>query len=135
MKKIEKKVHINAPVSKVWQALINTEQLAQWLMPNDFVSEVGKSFAFTGDMGEGPFPINCTIKELVENKKLVYTWRLPEFEGDSEVSIELEGNGETDLTLTHTGWENIGPLGESMSEGHNKGWDEKLAKLKEVAEA
>ena len=135
MKEVEKKVHINAPVSKVWQALTDTTQLAQWLMPNDFVAEVGKEFVFTGNMGEGPFPINCLIKELIENKKLVYTWRLPEFEGDSEVTIELEGNGETDLTLTHTGWENIGALENDMFEGHKKGWDEKLAKLKEVAEA
>jgi uncharacterized protein YndB with AHSA1/START domain len=86
-------------------------------------------------MGEGPFPINCCVKELVENKKLVYTWRLPDFEGDSEVSIDLEGNGETELTLTHTGWENIGAMGDDMYQGHNKGWDEKLAKLKDVAEA
>lgn len=136
MKKIEKKVHINAPVAKVWEVLTQPQYLEQWLlMPTTFVAEAGKDFTFTGDMGEGPFPINCSVKEIVENKKLVYTWRMPNFEGDTEVSIELEGNGETDVTLVHSGWENIGAMQDEMVEGHDKGWDERFVhKLKEVAE-
>lgn len=136
MKKIEKKVHINAPTSKVWEVLTNPEYIEQWMMmPTDFKAEEGNNFTFEGEMDGNKFPISCTLKEIDVNKKLVFSWKMPNFEGDTKVSIELDGNGETDVTLVHTGWENLGENQDMMIEGHNAGWDQRFVeKLKEVAE-
>lgn len=48
----------------------------------------------------------CVVTQVVENKKLAYTWRYDGYEGNSEVTFELFEEGEkTRLKLTHTGLE------------------------------
>jgi uncharacterized protein YndB with AHSA1/START domain len=41
------------PVGRVWAALTSAEALAAWLMPNDFVPEVGRQFTFTARPAPG----------------------------------------------------------------------------------
>ena len=51
--------------------------------------------------------IHCTVKEVEVNKKLVFTWN-PGIDAETLVSILIsEKNGQTDITLIHTGWENL----------------------------
>jgi len=134
MKPIEKKVLINAPVAEVWKALTDPDKIEQWmLMPNNFKPKLNHEFVFNAEMDGNTFDIKCKVLEIAENKKLVYSWSAPFFEGNTTVSIQLKGdhNG-TELVLIHSGWaENQ----KEVSDNHSKGWDERFVeKLKETVE-
>ncbi|MEO8231559.1 MAG: SRPBCC domain-containing protein [Ignavibacteriota bacterium] len=134
MKPIEKKVVINAPVAKVWKALTDPDKIEQWMMmPNNFKPQLNSDFIFNAEMDGNHFDIKCKVLEISENKKLVYSWSAPFFEGNTIVSIQLSGNdGKTELTLIHSGFaENQ----KEVQENHSKGWDMRfVAKLKEAVE-
>ena len=70
MDPIVKKVNINAPVSRVWDALTKKSELEKWmLMTTDFSAEKGRAFIFkTDDPGENWDGIfNCRIEDVIEN--------------------------------------------------------------------
>ena len=61
--------------AKVWRALTEPDLLAAWLMPNDIRPVVGHRFNFRSQpMGDWNGVVDCEILEVVEQKKLVYTW-------------------------------------------------------------
>jgi uncharacterized protein YndB with AHSA1/START domain len=134
MKPIEKKVVINAPLAEVWKALTDPAKIEQWMMmPNNFKPEVNHEFNFHGEMNGNKIPFTCKVLEIEKNKKLVYSWSAPFFEGNTTVSIILNGNSNgTELVLIHSGFaENQ----KEVQENHSLGWDERfVAKLKEVVE-
>ncbi len=137
MEKIEKKVTINAPAKKVWTALTDKNKLKEWmLMPTTFEPVVGKEFTFKAEGMEGwDGFFHCKVKEVVVNKKLVYTWNSGMINADTLVTILVsEKNGKTELTLIHTGWEKVpAEMRAQMIEGHSKGWDERFVnKLSEL---
>jgi len=139
MDPIVKKVNINAPVSRVWDALTKKSELEKWmLMTTDFSAEKGRAFIFkTDDPGENWDGIfNCRIEDVIENKKLVYTWNAGFINADTVVTIELaEKNGKTEVTLTHAGWEKLAANQEQTKTAHGEGWDVRFVqKLKEVIE-
>jgi uncharacterized protein YndB with AHSA1/START domain len=136
---IEKKVTINAPSSRVWKALTDQKELEKWiLMRTTFVPQKDKEFIFKTDPDQemqGFF--RCKVIEIIEYKKLVFTWRPDQINADTLVTIELNQKGsQTELTLIHSGWEKLpADVAENMKEGHSKGWDLRFVeKLKEVAE-
>jgi len=139
MEAIRKKVLINAPVDRVWKALTNPEELAIWmLMPTDFEPEIGKNFTFTAKAEETwDGIVRCKVKEMVKNKKLVFTWNSGLIKTETLVTIELNAKGkQTELTLVHSGWENAPASADIMKEGHDKGWSLRLdEKLRELGEA
>ena len=96
----------NAPVSKVWHAITNAEQMKQWYfdLPG-FTPEVGYTFTFTGGHEDGiQYKHLCRITSVVINERLSYTWSYEGYLGESEVTFELFPEGEqTRLKLTHTG--------------------------------
>jgi uncharacterized protein YndB with AHSA1/START domain len=132
MNPIIKKVTLNAPVSKVWNLLIDAEKLGEWMMmPTNINPSPGKEFTFQGPKSEQwDGIIRCKIKDLVENKRMSFTWNSNTLNGETLVTIELKENaGKTDLTLTHSGWENLPANQEMMREAHDKGWDERVLGL------
>jgi len=134
MKPLEKKVVINAPVSEVWKALTDPGIIEQWMfMPNNFKPELNHVFVFNAEMDGNKFDINCKVLEIEKNKKLVYSWSGPFFEGNTTVSIQLkDSNGETELILIHSGW---GENQEAVRESHSEGWNLRFVeKLKETVE-
>jgi|WetSurMetagenome_2_1015567.scaffolds.fasta_scaffold16427_4 uncharacterized protein YndB with AHSA1/START domain len=133
-KAIEKKIVINAPISEVWKALTDPGKIEQWmLMPNNFKPELNRDFIFNGEMNGNHFDIKCKVLEIEKNKKLVYSWSAPFFEGNTKVSIHLKDvNSMTELTLTHSGFAEDQ---KEVQDSHSKGWDERFVeKLKEVIE-
>jgi uncharacterized protein YndB with AHSA1/START domain len=133
-KPIEKKVVINAPVSKVWKALTDPGKIEQWmLMPNNFKPELNREFLFNAEMDGNHFDIKCKVLEISENRKLVYSWSGPFMEGNTTVSIQLSGkDGKTELILIHSGF---AANQEEVKESHSKGWDLRFVeKLKETVE-
>ena len=96
------------PVSKVWKALTDKAALSQWLMPTDFEPIVGHKFQFkTKPQGNFDGIVNCEVLEIVEEKRISYSWSA----GKSlrtEVVFELTPMGnETRLDFQHKGFEGL----------------------------
>lgn len=80
----------NAPAIKVWQAITDNNEMKKWYFDiADFKPEVGFEFTFAGEGKEGEKYIHlCKVTEVVQEKKLTYSWRYKGFEGNSFVTFE-----------------------------------------------
>jgi uncharacterized protein YndB with AHSA1/START domain len=128
----------NAPVEKVWKAITDRDQMAQWYFDlKEFRPEPGFEFTFYGGDENKQFEHHCRVTTVVPNSKLAYTWRYPGYAGESLVTFELfDENGKTKLVLTHTGLDTF-PKEEKSFEKKNfvAGWNEIIGtSLKEYVE-
>lgn len=125
---------IKASPARVWAAITQPEQMMQWWGPDagptlNVVADVrpgGRfSVVFRLINGDEHNPTG-TYREVVPEKKLVFTWDLP---GDPEpvslVTFRLEPvDGGTELTLTHERLPD-----EETRQSHELGWSGFLDKL------
>ena len=129
---------MNAPVEKVWAAITDKNAMKQWGFDvAEFRPEVGFEFRFEGGDGCNNFLHNCRILEVIQNKKLVYTWQYEGYAGDSVVTYELFAEGsKTRVKLTHEGLETIAVNGPAFAVSNfEAGWNEIIGKvLKEIVE-
>ena len=116
----------NAPVARVWKALIDVEEMRRWYFDlKEFKPEVGFEFAFTVEHEGFKYCHLCKITEVIPQKKLAYTWRYERHEGDSLVTFELFANGaKTRLKLTHVGLETFPKLPAFARKNFINGWTE-----------
>lgn len=115
----------NAPQEKVWQALTNVESLRKWFFDvTGFEPKLGFKFEFTGDCGDNTFYTHlCEVTELVEGKKLTYTWTYKDYEGLSYVSWQLFPEGDkTRVVLTHKGLETFPDHKNFTRDSFTGGW-------------
>jgi uncharacterized protein YndB with AHSA1/START domain len=99
----------NAPIEKVWKAITDKDQMKQWYFDiAEFKPEPGFEFRFkAGDENQKYLHI-CKITEVVEGKKLTYSWKYEGHSAETYVTWELfEENNKTRLKLTHEGLERI----------------------------
>ena len=104
---IIKEVELNAPVSKVWKALTDADEMRKWYFDlKEFNPVVGFEFHFFGGPPEKSYKHVCRITEVISEKKLTYSWCYEGEPGESFVTFELFNKGNrTGLKLTHTGLE------------------------------
>ena len=118
---------LNAPASKVWEALTDNEKMKQWYFKlESFEPRVGFEFSFAGQGSTGEKYIHlCRVTSVEPEKKLSYTWRYEGFPGDSEVSFELFPEGDKTLVrITHTGLETMPQNGPDFAiSSFSKGWN------------
>jgi uncharacterized protein YndB with AHSA1/START domain len=115
----------DATSDKVWKALTDNSQMKEWYFDIDsFRPEVGFKFHFTAGDDKKKYLHLCEITEVIPGKKISYTWRYNDFEGNSLLSFELfdEGNY-TRLKLIHSGLETFPNLPVFSPESFRKGWD------------
>lgn len=102
----------NAPVAKVYAAWTDPEQVKQWMGPSDDFGptevtsdvRVGGRYHIVMHAPDGEtHHVTGTYKEIVPNRKLVYTWSWESTpERESLVTVEFKPSGEgTELLLTH----------------------------------
>ena len=73
----------------VWRALTQSDEIAEWLMPNDFRAEVGHEFTLRTDPAPGfDGIVHCKVLELEEPRRLAYTWKGGPV--DTVLSFDLE---------------------------------------------
>jgi len=129
MKIIKREIVIDAPVEKVWEHITDPEKIAGWLMPNDFEATVGKKFFLECDH-QGK--MGCVVKEVVRNRKLVYSFQTKNPNAATLVTITLAQEGKvTRLTLVHSGWDALPPGEQELANNYDNGWAPLLEKLKE----
>ena len=115
----------NAPVEKVWRAITDRDLMKQWYFDiAAFKPEVGFEFTFDGGSEEKTYTHLCKVLEVVPNKKLSYSWRYKDYEGNSIVTFELfDEDGKTRLKLTHTGLETFPQNNKDFAkESFAQGW-------------
>jgi len=105
---------------QVWTALTDPQALADWLMPNDFVAEVGRSFQFKTQPAPGfDGTVNCEVLELDRPRRVAWRWKGGGI--DTVVSFELEAHGgSTRLVMEHSGF--AGMRGMMVSKILSGGW-------------
>ena len=80
----------------IWKTLTTAELIGRWLMPNDFEAVVGKKFNFKAKpMGDWDGVVSCEVLEIIENRRLVYSWKGGSSENakyGSELEIRSHGH-------------------------------------------
>jgi uncharacterized protein YndB with AHSA1/START domain len=129
---------INAPVSKVWQALVNPEIIKQYLFNTDVISDwkVGSPIIYRGEWEGKPFEDKGEILEMEPEKLLKSThWSplsgVPDSpENYHTVTYTLSDQGEsTEVTITQDN--NASEEEKAHSE---KNWQTVLKGMKDLLE-
>jgi uncharacterized protein YndB with AHSA1/START domain len=142
---IRKTIVIEASPEIVFKAIIEPEEIIQWL-PDQAILEpkVGGRVRIIALKEIHPewklerdIIMEGTIKEFVPNKKLSYTWKFndtPDFP-ETTVTWELEQieHNKTKLELTHSGFTGK-EKGNFSIESHTQGWTEGLTELAKQCE-
>ena len=119
----------NASPDKVWKAITDAEQMKKWYLDvPGFRPEVGYTFEFWGGDETNKLRHFGEVKEVIEGKKISYSWRFEGYPGDSLVTWELFPDGDkTRLVLTHEGIETFrGDLHPEMKRENFMGWSHVL---------
>ena len=128
----------DAAPGKVWRAITEPEMLKKWMAPSDAfkvpVAEadlrVGGRYHIIMNAPDGQVhDVSGVYREIVPNKKLVYTWAWKSTpERQSVVTIELRAaGGGTELTLRHEQF-----FDEEARNHHEQGWNGCLARLEKA---
>lgn len=115
----------NIPIHKVWEALTNSDTLAQWVMENNFKPIVGYKCQFRND--DIDLIVNSEVLVVEEPHTLSYTWVGGPI--DTVVTWTLKQEGDiTHLHLDHTGFNQE----DYAFKGAKHGWVDKIEVLKKV---
>jgi uncharacterized protein YndB with AHSA1/START domain len=132
-------VTIPLPISMIYKAFIEPDQLAGWLVTKarvepkvdgDYRLEIG---------GETPFVSAGTVRTITTDVDLGYTWFAPpafaalmnDPEPKTHVYVRFQESPEgIDVTLEHAGW-GMGDAWEEARSWHFHFWDERLQTLKD----
>jgi uncharacterized protein YndB with AHSA1/START domain len=137
----EKTIEIQAPASRVWQALTNPDIMKKWMMPDtelEIITEwkVGSPLLIRGNMNGKDFENRGTVLQYEPEQRLQYSHlssisRLPDRpESYSIIGFKLQPLGErTVLTLTLSNFPN-----ESIYKHLSFYWNVTLEVLKRMIE-
>src|SRR5215217_1082020 len=115
---------LNAPVARVWKALTDIDQMREWYFDlKEFKPEVGFEFEFIVEHEGNSYHHLCRVIEVIPERKIAYTWRYKDEQGDSLVTFQLSPEGEkTRLKLTHTGLETFPRTPAYARKNFENGW-------------
>jgi len=144
---VKNTVTINAPASKVWDALVNPEQTKKYMFGCETVSDWQPGSQLLWKMnhvGKEIIPVKGVIKDIKPDKLLTYTVIDPDAsypdipENYLNVRYELEENkGVTVLTVLQDGFEGAAEGEKRYKDVYNngEGWNPILAEIKKLVEA
>ena len=128
---------IDAPVERVFDAWLDPEMLAKFMIPGDGMTvskvetdaQVGGRFTIVMVSGEKEMPHAGTYLEIEPHSKLSFTWEAPwSAEGSSvEILFKRIGDAKTEIQLTHVKFSD-----EESRDSHLGGWNAILRKLAEI---
>ncbi len=114
----------NVSISRLWKALTDVEEMRHWYFDlQEFKPEIGFEFEFIVEHEGMSYHHLCKITEVVQQKKIAYTWRYQGHEGNSLVTWELFADGgKTRLKLTHEGLETFPQTAAFARNNFIQGW-------------
>ncbi|HYK69097.1 MAG TPA: SRPBCC domain-containing protein [Streptosporangiaceae bacterium] len=138
----------DAPRELVYQAFVDSDQIAQWfgpvgwVVPRDTVDVDARPGGYqrfvmvNADDPSQRSPVSATFTEVIENQLLVGEQSaegIPGFEGIATMTLRLEFHdepgGKTRLELRQ------GPFSRSLEEGSREGWNSSFGKLDDLLAA
>lgn len=131
-------ISLNAPASKVWEALTNPKLVKQYMFGTDVTSnwQEGNDITWKGEYEGKSYKDKGVIKKIELKKILQYTYlssmsgKEDKSENYATVTYRLsKKDNKTVLTLSQDNNDN-----EKAKEGSTKNWKMVLKKLKEVVE-
>lgn len=130
----------HAPAA-VWKALTTGALIARWMMaPAGFEAVVGNRFTFTTTPAGGwDGIIRCEVLDVVENERLVYSWKGGHAANtgygsllDTVVTMTLAAAaGGTRLRVVHSGF--LTPANDTAYRNMSDGWKKILPGIADVA--
>lgn len=130
---------IKAPVSRVWDALINPEKIKKYLFGTDTTSEwkVGSSITFTGEWEGKAYEDKGTILQIEKEKIFKYNYwsnfsgnaDLPENYQDITYTLSEKEGGITTFTVTQENCKS-----EEIRDHSEKNWISVLQSMKDMLE-
>lgn len=123
---LARSIWIDAPRERVWQAVIDPVQIAQWFAP-------GTDFAMNGNTisisMNGQY-IDVALIEVLDPPRQLTTRSLPDRLLTTTYTLEEE-NGGTRFTVTEAGFEGLSPEErQKRLEQDSAGWEMALENLK-----
>lgn len=144
---IKNSITINAPASKVWEVLTQTEHTKIYMFGCSAISDwkVGSSLLWNGSYeGVEMTFVKGSIVEIIPKVKLIYTVFDPNStiedipENYLNVTYELlEADGRTTLNVTQGDYNKVAEGERRYQESYNNGevWNPILLQMKKIAEA
>jgi uncharacterized protein YndB with AHSA1/START domain len=127
---IERSIWIAAPRERVWQAVTDPAQIAQWFAPGTSFSQNGNKIS----VRIGETDMEVAIIELVDPPRQIITRDLPGMSITTTYTLEEE-NGGTRFTVTETGFESLSEDARKVRlDQDDKGWEMALENLKAFLE-
>ncbi|MEK3884476.1 SRPBCC domain-containing protein [Paenibacillus sp. PL2-23] len=112
-------------VERLWSALTDSEQLAKWVLANNFKPIVGYRFQFRSQPNEyWDGLIDGEVLVVDPPTRLTYTWGVGEEKHTVHWTIQDLGDGKVNLHLEQTGISNAQGLN-----GAKYGWSNWAAEL------
>ena len=127
---VERSIWINAPRERVWDAITNPEQIAQWFVPNlpgakMKRDEVGKVTIYLGEMG-----VDFIILDIVDSPRQAVFRSLPDRLIATAYTLDEEKMG-TRVTITMTGFDALpADARQDRLDQSGAGWHKALENLK-----
>ncbi|HEV8080401.1 MAG TPA: SRPBCC domain-containing protein [Chitinophagaceae bacterium] len=143
---VKNNITINAPVAKVWDALVNPEQTKKYMFGCETISDwkPGSTLLWRGNyQGKEMDFVTGKIIDIKPNSLLKYTVIDPNASYDDipenhlNVTYELsEQDGKTTLTVTQDGFENAAEGEKRYKDVYNngEGWNPILVEIKKLVE-
>jgi uncharacterized protein YndB with AHSA1/START domain len=127
---------IDATAEELFDAWLDPQALAQWMLPKDVTATAAKVDARVGGRYEllmthskGTVPHDGVYLTIDRPRTLAFTWNSPYTHGvETRVKVEFRAAaGGTEVVLTHA------LLPEKELEGHRQGWTAAIAVLERFA--
>jgi uncharacterized protein YndB with AHSA1/START domain len=121
---------VEAPIARVWQALIDPRELAAWYWPPSFGTEVelepvaGGSFRIVSARVGMAAVGRVVAAEAPRLLELAWRWEGEELETSVMVELAAESPDRTRVSIVHAGF-----LTEDAASDHATGWTDCLARL------
>lgn len=123
---IERSIWIAAPRERVWQAVIDPMQIAQWFAPGTSFSQNGNTISVRINEVE----VEVAVIELLDPPRQITTRNLPDRTLTTTYTLEEE-NGGTRFTVTETGFESLSEESrQARLDQNDQGWEMALENLK-----
>lgn len=137
---IRREILIPHPPEEVWQAIVDSATLAEWMYPNDFEPRLGHRFTFrvppNPKVNFDGLIVNCEVLQYDPPSQLAFSWSAGGLV-DTRVSFRLEPDSSagdvTRLFFEHAGFDLSQPWGEQAFKGAEYGWAKMLKQLAAVA--
>jgi uncharacterized protein YndB with AHSA1/START domain len=134
---VRQSIHVDLPPSEAFRLF--TDGIGEWW-------PLEEGYSYGGDRADGIFlePVVGgrfferfvdgdelqvgTVVSCLAPDRIVFTWRSPEWPGDTEVDVHFVPDGAgTSVMLEHRGWEQLGPDGAAIAEQWANGWPRVVA--------